>query len=210
MAFQIKQKGVNMQKIHNRCLARSLLGIFLVFMVGQVVSNDRELEIAIEEAKNTEDIEAKNVRIDFHGLLLDQFGAPVPEAEMTFALDYHSWKLFGQSFGLGRSPITVVSSNDGKFRIKEKGTTLYLEKMWREGYDPDRMGQPLYALKFEDNKHGNSYKSDADQPQVFFMWKYFPDDVLTHIDTSVGGRANGTIYTYFNTWWPYHIVASQG
>ena len=92
----------------------------------------------------------------------------------------------------------------------EKGTTLYLEKMWREGYDPDRMGQPLYAIKFGANKHGNSYKSDLDQPQVFFMWKYFPDDVLTHIDTSVGGRANGTIYTYFNTWWPYHIVASQG
>jgi hypothetical protein len=111
-------------------------------------------------------IESDNVPIQFYGMVLDETGAPLPDVKVF-------WRVlkagsFAPSLGLPtRSDGTVSSDADGKFSVKETGSSISIESFVKAGYKEARQIQASYGY----GSNAAPHQPDKLKPVRFLMVK---------------------------------------
>lgn len=133
-----------------------------------------------------------NRRIKFRGLLLDQFGDPVPDARIAFGMEAQV-PAFVALFGLWQGPFTATTDRRGRFRVNVLGKAVWADGVHKTGYSSEGM-------------IGATRESHPDRLDYFYVWRHFPADVLATGQAHIGGTPDGTVHTFYHGWDPYDLV----
>ena len=126
----------------------------------------------------------------WRGRVLNQFGEAVAGARLTLGIAVTSPRLLS-TFGYGVGALEVEADEDGYFRVPVSGAgQAFVDKIEAEGH-------------YEDDDLGCTKPDHPDGLMYVYIRKRFPADVVTWRKFSLfAADADGTAYTYFNSWYP--------
>jgi hypothetical protein len=159
------------------CMSNYLLVLLLLFAgllpsVGKAAETAREkTEREAAENKMTrmeEKLKQQDVAIRFYGKVQDQVGQPVEGAEVVLHVTRFSpnmEKLFGET-----KEVRVKTDSQGRFTVsQEKGRSLYIKEIQREGYDFSPKQNPVGEYRYAGES--KTFMPDQANPVVFRMRK---------------------------------------
>lgn len=140
-----------------------------------------------EERISEELSKLNDVPIVFYGMLEDQFGNPVSEANVTGSIIYDN----GMTSGVRE--LHVVSDSDGLFQVKDgKGESLGIMPR-KEGFVLNSTNAGFrYSHFYPESRH----VPDQLQPTIIKMWKLEGAEPLIHFQINAYLRVDGTPTTF--------------
>ncbi len=113
------------------------------------------------------------VRIEFYGKIADQDGMPVPDVKIGFRVSSRLVEL--------EKKIELFSDEEGLFSLTGVwGTSLYIEKLEKEGYIEGNRSRSFKYAKYKPIHH-----PDRNNPVVIRMWKKGETEPLIREETHV-------------------------
>lgn len=130
---------------------------------------EEKLFAAVEGLTREERLDAmtagSNRSVDFHGLVIDQYGEPVPGVRIIY---YITQETPGGWRPAGAETRTDVS---GRFNIVGSAEHFYTRKMLKEGYKFEKGGGARFATRRRDVGEAHPRQYPYDDPYVFKAWK---------------------------------------
>jgi len=138
------------------------------------------INLSAEDKKNTpqdqKDIiqtseESKDTDMEFYGIIKDQYGAPVVDAEITAGVSY--FDLTAMYFQ-GRKTVKSKTNSNGYFEIKNiRGKHLTIRTIEKNGYAfrDDNDPQKSFDYYNRNPKYQSRHNPDKNNPVVFILHK---------------------------------------
>ncbi len=168
---------------------------------GAILQPEKVVGVQTQTSASDPFLLAMQTPITFFGIVIDQNGAPVPEANVEASvLD---------NFTKG-SPLTVKSDNFGKFAIQSKGMSLHVA-VSKNGYyqiGGDSVGETSSrGFEFAANLGRGVHKPDPNNPVIFNLHKSGSPVKLLRIDNSPKIQKNGNVVKVIFDGNPTHSLA---
>lgn len=117
-------------------------------------------------------VEGSNRPVDFHALILDQYGNPVPDVK----IDYKVTKEI--MFGYDPRGGQTVSDQEGRFRIAGAGSHFATVGLEKKGYAFEFDGRANFSNRPRTVAESDPVQYSYEKPRVFPAWKAAIDEPM--------------------------------
>jgi flagellar biosynthesis regulator FlaF len=122
-------------------------------------------KMLIEEAMQ---LKASIVPIVFYGKIIDQYGQPVTDANVSVSIDQkdirHSLEPNYGGLSFGKKEVILKTDENGVFKAEDKGKSFSIDGIEKSGYEVDRM-------KIQKTFEYPAYKPDISKPFIIKIRK---------------------------------------
>lgn len=156
--------------------------VLLTVKCNHATDNTAESYTDAARLKSVQDLLVSMDRpVEFYGQVIDSNGNPVFQAAININI----------TTAIGVKKIVVSTNENGMFEVKnEKGSSVFIDKISRTGYDYSRK----YSGTKIDYSNDGSFMPDKNKPVVFKMRKKEPPTLIIPGDISVVFAKNVTNY----------------
>lgn len=141
-------------------------------------------------------IELRDRSFSFYGKVVDLDGNPVPDADVILNKRYKPlFRVVEKFTGGGFWPVVKTTDEKGLFSVEEDGYGLFLDRIYKPGYEYHFKHNPKRGFQFYKNKKLAEYGEFPDRPIVFKIRKMREPTLVLH--TKVTQRLNSDGYPVF-------------
>ena len=184
-------KGLTIPKLLQVTIIVSGLSLAVVSDAAETQYEKAEREAAEHKMTRIQvKLKQEDTAIRFYGIVLDQYGQPVRDAEVRLHVQQFSLNM-ASLFGKVQR-ISAKTDPQGRFNVQDTGRQLYVDEINKEGYEYSRTQN---TNRFQYSGEGQIFVPDCDQPVIFRMRKkdFSPGFVISerYLNFEIQARESG-------------------